>query len=266
MASLPVDQDPQAYYNLDNLYENTYPGRIIAMGVSDCGRLAIQAYAIMGRSEGSRSRMFVDEGEGSVRTTAPGKSAEEMAATPNAELIYYQASAAGKGLYVVSNGAQTKPIYQSVLSGSSLRESIGSAPTVDGVNLSEYEPDAPNFTPRISGVIDLRDNAPTPVGLAVVRKEPDSDEPIYSTYEADDVRSIVPGLGFVVHTYLSDGDPLPSFDREPFAIRFGEDALETAQKIWRLLSKDNRVALMTRSINLDTKKIEETCILNAPPA
>lgn len=266
MIELEVKRDhPEVFANIDELAGNTYPGRVLAMGVSSCGNLAVQAYGIMGRSTGSRSRIFVDEGMGSVRTVAPGKTPEEMSATENAELIYYQASMAGSGVFVVSNGAQTRPVYEKSLDGATLEDSVKAAPIVGGVDLSKYEPDEPNYTPRITGIIDLREDAPTPAGISVVRKDLKTEEPIRSTYETEDVRNIAPGLGFMVHTYLGDGDPLPSFDQDPFAVLIEEDAVSTAHNLWRLLNRENRVALMTRSIDLETQKIVETCIINSPP-
>lgn len=266
MPELQVSRDfPELRDNLEALHDNAYPGRIALMGLSERGDVAIQAYAIMGRSIGSRSRIFVDEGLGSIRTTAPGKTQEEMAATENSELIYYQAAKAGEGVFIISNGAQTVPVYESILSGDNLDSAVKNSPTVNGVDLSKYEPDAPNFTPRITGLIDLRENAVTPFGLSVVTKEPEGDEPVHTTYVAnDDVKNFVPGVGFAIQTYLSDGNPLPSFNREPYALPLGEGASSTAHKIWHLLNRDNRVALMTRSINLETGRIEVTCILNSP--
>jgi IMP cyclohydrolase len=269
MPELQLDRDyPEVYQNIDRLRANAYPGRIAIMGMTSkyYGSLAVQAYAIMGRSAGSRSRIFVDEGAGSVRTTAPGKSAEEMAATDNAELIYYQAAKAGEGVFVISNGAQTSPVYESIMSGKGLEEAIKEAPIIGGVDLSKYEPDEPNFTPRITGVIDFRKEAPTPFGLSIVRKTTETDEPVYTTYEGSDIRDMPAGHGMVLHTYAGDGNPLPSFNREPYMIHLDEDAPSTALKIWRLLNKENRVALMTRTINVKTQEIEETCIVNAPPA
>jgi IMP cyclohydrolase len=184
MPELQLNRNyPEAYDNLVELGENDYPGRIAMMGLSATGDLAIQAYAIMGRSTSSRTRIFTDEGAGSVRTTAPGKTQEEMAATENAELIYYQASAAGEGVYVISNGAQTDSVYKGILRGYTLGAAVETAAIVGNVDLSRYEPDAPNYTPRITSVIDLRKNAPTPFGFSIVRKEPDTDEPIRTTYE-----------------------------------------------------------------------------------
>jgi len=108
MAQLQLEQGQSVIYeNMTALGDNSYPGRVAMMGLNLGGDKAIQAYAIMGRSAGSRTRIFVDEGLGSVRTVAPGKTAEEMAKTPNAALIYYQASVASNGVYVISNGAQT---------------------------------------------------------------------------------------------------------------------------------------------------------------
>lgn len=253
----------EAYEMQNHLEGNSYPGRIAMMGLNSSGDLAIQAYAIMGRSTGSRTRIFVDEGLGSVRTVAPGKSPEEMAATENSALIYYQASMSGEGVYVISNGAQTPHVHQSVVGGWTLGAAVRSAPEVAGVDLSKYEPDKPNFTPRITGVIDLREEAPTPFGLAIVRRRKSGD-PVYATYTTNNIENIPKGTGFAIQTYVGDGSPLRSFTREPYALPFDKTAAKTAMRIWSALNQDNRVALLARSINRETGNIEETCIINSP--
>lgn len=254
----------EIYGGMAALEDNTYPGRVAIQGLSLDGRRGVQAYALMGRRPVSRTRIFVDRGLGSVHSVAPGKGQEAMAATKEAALIFYQASVAGKGVYVVTNGAQTPYVHKSILGGDDLETAVKSAPFINDVDLSIYEPDEPNSTPRIAGVIDLRDKAPTPFGLSIVRKDPSSDEPIYETYATDSIHNVTPGLGFVIQTYLENGNPLPSFDRQPYAFPLGETAVDTAHRIWDVLNKENRVALMVRSIDLDTQNIEETCVVNSP--
>ncbi|HUA13517.1 MAG TPA: IMP cyclohydrolase [Candidatus Sulfotelmatobacter sp.] len=266
MPELQIEQGQMEIYgNMTELRDNSYPGRVAMMGVNIDGQLAIQAYAIMGRSTGSRTRIFVDEGLGSVRTVAPGKTPEEMAETENAALIYYQASISGEGVHVISNGAQTPYVHEAIVDGKDLDTAVKEAPVLSGVDLSQYEPDEPNFTPRITGVIDLREGAPTPFGLAVVRKDSSSGEPRYETHMVDDIDKVPLGVGFGIQTYLGDDNPLPSFDLDPYAFPFDNDAVSTAQRIWGVLNRENRVALLTRSINLETGAIEETCIINSPP-
>lgn len=248
-----------------SLLDNTYPGRIAIMGLSSGGDLAFQAYAIMGRSEGSRNRIFVQEGS-SIRTVAPNKTPEEMAETEMAALIYYRALAAGEEIHVVSNGAQTDPVIEmmsNVETELSLEEALRAAPTVEGVDLSMYEPDGDNNTPRITGVIDFWDSAKTPFGLAVVRKDPETAEPIYSVYEAQGgVTKLALGVGYGVQTYNGNGNPLPSFDREPFAFPMGEDTIDTAHAIWDVLDPYNAVSLVVRAIDIESKRAAGTTIIN----
>jgi hypothetical protein len=231
------------------------------MGMGSEGDIALQAYAIMGRSAGSRDRIFVQDGT-SIRTTAPRKTPEEMAATAMSELIYYRALGSSESVHVVSNGAQTDPVLENVLKGFSLEEAVKEAPTVEGVDLSAFEPDDPNFTPRITGVIDLRTSAPTPFGLAVVSKNQATGDPDYAIYAAG-IDDLDLGIGFGVQTYNGNGDPLPSFDREPWAIPLGRDTVETAHAIWSTLNSQNVVSLAVRAIDLETGQAAGTTIINS---
>lgn len=260
-----IPSDLELWGGLDDLAQNSYPGRIAIMGMSsDPSQLQI-AYALTGRSEGSRQRIFVDEGYGCVRTVAPGKTEEEMAQTKDAELIYYQATRSAEGIYVVSNGAQTGPVFDCISAGADLEEAVKAAPTLDDIDLSKYEPDAPNYTPRITGVIDLRPEAPTPFGLAIVRKQSDSDDPEYDFYEMEDGETMPSvAVGYGVQTYAGNGDPLPSFDREPFAFPLSDSADNTAQRIWYALNSERRVAVVVHSIDIQENRVAETCIINAP--
>lgn len=246
---------------LSDLRSNEYPGRVAIMGIGMERDVALQAYAIMGRSEGSRDRIFVQDGT-SVRTTAPRKTAEEMAATAMSELIYYRALGTENMVHVVSNGAQTDPILKGVLGWNSLERAAKKAPVVDGVDLAAFEPDDPNFTPRISGVIDLRPNAPTPFGMAVVSKNQQTGEPDYAVYTSD-LDDLESGVGFGVQTYAGNGNPLPSFDREPWAIPLGRDTVDTAHALWATLNSENVVSLAVRAIDLETGEAVGTTIVNS---
>lgn len=156
-----------------NLTENEYPGRAIIMGLNSAGSAAVQAYILSGRSPGSRNRVFSSEGGGGrdVRVVAPDMTPEQMSEVEHANLIYYLAmTESGDGHFVVSNGAQTQPVTESLAVGKSLAGAVRAAPTVEGVDLSMYEPDTPNNTPRITGALTNRIET-TNFGLSVVRKK-----------------------------------------------------------------------------------------------
>ena len=241
-----------------NLRANPYPGRIAIMGLSENGQ-AILAYALMGRRPSSRNRIFVQEGT-SVRTTAPDKTSAEMATAENASLIYYRAVRSDKGVNVVSNGAQTDHVFESVLAKKSLDTAVRSAPIVEGQDLSRYEPDEPNYTPRIVGVVDRREGALSSFGLAVIRKNPSHFEPIYSVYTPSILR---PGLGLGVQTYKGNGDPLPSYDQDPYPYPLGVDGPDTAVRLWNDLNQENRVAVVVREIDYMTGQSAGTTIINS---
>lgn len=246
------------------LADNEYPGRVIIMGLNSVGDAAIQAYAITGRSEGSRNRILVPvtadsnpEYTEGVRTVAPNLTAEQMSEVENAELIYYQAMNEMDGVHVVSNGAQTNPVLNSINTASfhakrgslELEQAVRGAPIVKGVDLSSYEPDAPNFTPRITGAYNNLDGR-TPFGLAEVSKGR-TIRPRYAVYKGTDLRKLTPGVGYGIQTYAGNGDPLPSFDHEPYPFPLGETAEETAHSLWNVLNADNRVAVVVKTMKLD---------------
>jgi IMP cyclohydrolase len=257
----PHPTDEEIERGRDSLAANEYPGRVIIQGWSEVAGLAIQAYALTGRSEGSRDRIFVEDGD-SVRTTSPTKTPEEMAQTDNAELIYYTAMRSRGGAFVVSNGAQTDYVLQSILSCNDLETAVRRAPVVNDVDLSTYEPDTPNNTPRIAGVIDIYD-AQTPFGLSIVRRSSETDEPIYSTYVLPPGSDLQEGVGYGIQTYNGNGNPLPSYDQSPFAFPIGEDARSAAEVIWDTLNRQNRVAVVVRSIDIVAQSLIETHTINA---
>lgn len=244
------------------LANNEYPGRVIIMGLNSPGDLAIQAYALTGRSEGSRNRVLVPEPAGDnpdytvgVRTVAPDMTPEEMAQVENAGLIYYRAMDEMDGDYVVSNGAQTEPVLHSLLRQQNIRFdnfdlefAVRAAPTVNGVDLSKYEPDTPNYTPRITGALYEADGK-TPFGLSIISKSRDT-RAKYATYKGKNLRALTPGVGYGIQTYAGNGAPLPSFDREPYAFPLGETTEEVAHSIWNVLNQDNRVAVVVRSVDI----------------
>lgn len=229
--------------NLDELAENPYPGRGIVQGLNWAGDMVLQAYWVMGRSENSRNRVLVVEDE-IVRTEAydPSKITDPSLIIYNAMRTFSDKHAC----HVVSNGDQTDTVITGFEEGQSFATSLEDR---------EYEPDKPNYTPRITGlVVPYRNQSPGGLaerGLSVIRKAPDSEEPIHEYYR--DVMTVEDaGFGQCVHTYLGDGSPLPSFDRPPFTVQTGDDLIDTAEMYWDSLDKDNRVALVVKGIHLAT--------------
>ncbi|HEY4964333.1 MAG TPA: IMP cyclohydrolase [Candidatus Saccharimonadales bacterium] len=276
MAQLELSPSQEAIdIGAQQLAENEYPGRVLITGLNTTGDTALQLYALMGRSPGSRLREFVPEGV-SIRTTAPGKTAEEMAATKNSELIYYRAFNSRDGVHVATNGAQTDPILESILGGMSLDEATRSAPDVDGgvdgggeplppIKLSWFEPDFPNSTARINSVVDKHNNGAAYIGLSIVRKDPLTGGPAYSTYEAL-AESLRPGVGYGIQTYKGNGDPLPTFDQDPYAYPLGRGIEDTTEDFWNRLNPATRVAAVVRGIDLISGQLTEPYIINSQAA
>jgi IMP cyclohydrolase len=256
----------QADAGQDALAANVYPGRVLIMGLGQDGSSAMQLYAIMGRSQGSRDRIFTQEGT-AVRTIAPRKTPEEMAATAMSELIYYRALRTNDaGLHVVSNGAQTDPVFEAMQEGATFEEAVRTAPVVDGVDLSAYEPDGENSTPRITGAIDLRPEAVASFGLVVAsrdRSKPAGEGDVEYRVRTANLADFTPGEAYGIQTYNGNGTPLPSFDQEPFAYPMGIDLVDTVHDFWDTLNAENRVAVVGRAIDLETGRSVGTMIINA---
>ncbi|MEE3362018.1 MAG: IMP cyclohydrolase [Anaerovoracaceae bacterium] len=222
---------------------NVYPGRGIVIGISEDGKYAVTGYFIMGRSENSRNRVFVTDGDG-IRTQA-----HDPAKMKDPSLIIY-APVRVTGTYtIVTNGDQTDTIYDGINAGKSFSEALESR---------EFEPDEPNFTPRISGIIDVGGGK---CGYKLSILKSDNGDPsscLRYTFDYSDPKA---GAGRLIHTYVGDGDPLPSFEGEPtpVKIRGGIDAF--TDEIWNGLNEDNKVSLFVRFIDIATGKTE-TRIVN----
>lgn len=224
----------------ERLAANPYPGRGIVLGRSDRG-LWIQVYWIMGRSEHSRNRIFVCEGD-TVRTQAADASKVE-----DPSLIIYNAMRRLDSVYIATNGAQTDGLYEGMAQGKSFTESL------EGW---EHEPDAPNFTPRISTVLDLAGGA---AWFSVIKASPfapDASEHHFHRYIRID-----PGCGYTVTTYTGDGKPLPSFAGPPYLTPLEGDAASIAERYWQALDSDNRIALAVREIDPDSSE-HQTQVIN----
>ena len=214
------------------LKHNLYPGRGILLGRSADNRQAVVAYFIMGRSENSRNRVFTPTEDG-IRTQAHDPS--KM--TDPSLIIYHPVRQVGEDL-VVTNGDQTDTIRDYLLEGRTFAEAL---------RTREFEPDAPNYTPRISGILH-RDGR---YQLSILKS--DEGDPgccCRYFYEYD---TPLAGEGRLIHTYQSDGDPLPSFLGEPIRVRIEAPDPETlADELWTALNEKNKVALFVRYIDLES--------------
>ena len=222
---------------------NSYPGRGIIIGKSADGKKAVTAYFIMGRSENSRNRVFVEEGEG-TRTQAfdPSKLSDPS-------LIIYAPVRVLDDKTIVTNGDQTDTVYDLMKEGKTFEESL---------RTREFEPDGPNYTPRISGIMNVKDNA-FDYSMSILKSNngnPDACNRYTFSYSDP-----VAGEGHFIHTYMCDGNPLPSFEGEPKLISIPDDMDAFADTLWTSLNEDNKVSLFVRYIDIATGKYE-TKIIN----
>ena len=225
------------------LQENAYPGRGIVIGKSPDGTKAVTAYFIMGRSENSRNRIFAEEGEG-IRTQA----FDESKLTDPSLIIYAPVRVLGSKT-IVTNGDQTDTVYDGIKEGLTFEQSLRSR---------EFEPDGPNYTPRISGIMQVEDGT-FHYAMSILKSNngnPDGCNRYTFTYE-----NPVPGEGHFIHTYMHDGDPLPSFEGEPKLAAMEDDIDVFTKALWESLNEDNKVSLFVRYIDIATGKYE-TRIVN----
>ncbi len=225
------------------LQGNSYPGRGIIIGRSADGSKAVTAYFIMGRSENSRNRVFVEEGEG-IRTQAfdPSK------LTDPSLIIYAPVRVLGNET-IVTNGDQTDTIYDGLEKGLTFEQSLRSR---------EFEPDGPNYTPRISGVMHVEDGAYDFAMSILKSNQGDPSQCNRYTYTYDNPKA---GEGRFIHTYMCDGSPLPSFEGEPKVISIPDDMDGFVESLWKSLNPDNKVSLFVRYIDIATGDYE-TKIVN----
>lgn len=233
---------------MQNLYEavgaTTYPGRGIIAGRTEDGEKAFFAYFIMGRSVNSRNRIFVREGDG-IRTEAfdPAKMEDPSL------VIYAPVRKIGNNI-IVTNGDQTDTIYDAVAGGKSF---------IDALRTRTFEPDAPNFTPRISMMANVEDGYSFVMSV-LKAADPSGKSCLRCFYEYENMEA---GEGRFVHTYRCNGDPIPSFEGEPEAVRIpGGSLSEISAGIWDALDQDNRVSLWTETVNLKNG-VTESRIMNS---
>ena len=220
-----------------------YPGRGIVIGKSEDGKKAVTAYFIMGRSENSRNRVFVEDGEG-IRTQAfdPSKLSDPSL------IIYAPVRVLGNDT-IVTNGDQTDTVYDLMSQGKTFEESL---------RTREFEPDGPNYTPRISGIMHI-ENGTFDYAMSILKSNngnPESCNRYTFAYE-----NPAAGEGHFIHTYKCDGNPLPSFEGEPKLIAIPDDMDAFADSLWNSLNADNKVSLFVRYIDIATGTYE-TKIIN----
>lgn len=225
------------------LQSNEYPGRGIVIGRTPDGKYAVTAYFIMGRSVNSRNRIFVEDG-GGIRTEAfdPSKLSDPS-------LIIYAPVRVLGSRTIVTNGDQTDTVYDGFTAGKSFEEAL---------ETRKFEPDAPNYTPRISGVMEFADGAFS-YKMSIL-KSADGDPLCCSRYTFS-YDAPLAGEGRFIHTYQGDGNPLPSFEGEPTRIAIGgEDIDGFAESIWESLNGENKVSLFVRYIEIGTGRCESRII------
>ena len=232
-----------ALYDLSTLLsENSYPGRGILLGKSADGKCGMIAYFIMGRSENSRNRVF-ERFDGGMRTRA----FDESKLTDPSLIIYnpYLACRCGKA-DIVTNGDQTNTVYDFLAEGKTFE---------DALMTREFEPDAPNFTPRISGLMHY--DGALRYEMSILKSANGDDTVCNRFFYRYEARA---GIGHFIHTYKCDGNPIPSFYGEPEEVALPNTAEELATLVWENLNADNKVSLFVRCVPLDGGDTSEIII------
>lgn len=227
----------------ETLKQNEYPGRGIVLGKSEDGSAAVAAYFIMGRSENSRNRIFAAEDEG-IRTEAFDASKMKDPSL----IIYVPVRVLGKNT-IVTNGDQTDTLYEGLSKGLTFEQALRSR---------TFEPDEPNYTPRISGLLHV-ENGSCDYALSILKSDNGNPESACRfTFAYDNPQD---GVGRFIHTYHGNGNPLPSFAGEPVPVVIRGDIDVFTNRIWESLNADNKVSLFTRFIKIETGECE-TRIVN----
>ena len=222
----------------EQLKTNAYPGRGIVLGLAPSGKKALIAYFIMGRSANSRNRIFAEEPDG-IRTEAADPAKMEDPSL----IIYHPVRQMGRGL-IVTNGDQTDTILEFLERG---------LPMEQALRTREFEPDGPNWTPRISGLL-------SPDGsykLSILKSADESGTRcLRQTFEYPGQA----GVGHFLHTYAGDGSPLPSFAGEPEQVAIGGDIDEFTDAVWNSLDEANRISLFVRFTDLETRAFQQRIV------
>ena len=216
------------------LTANAYPGRGIVIGKSADGKKAVTAYWIMGRSENSRNRVFTETEDG-IKTEA----ADPSKLTDPHLIIYSPVRVLGNKT-IVTNGDQTDTIYELMVKQQTFEQAL---------RTREYEDDAPNYTPRISGIMHVEGGTYN-YAMSILKSadgNPDCCERFTFTYT-----NPLNGTGHFIHTYMGDGNPLPSFEGEPKLVDIPDDIDAFTEMLWTSLNEDNKVSLFVRFIDIET--------------
>ena len=232
------------YQNNDlfaSLKSNTYPGRGIVLGQTADGKQSVAAYFIMGRSENSRNRVFTER-DGEI-FTAPFDASKVQ----DPSLIIYAAVRTFETHLIVTNGNQTDTIYDGLQAGLTFSRALESRC---------FEPDAPNYTPRISGLISFMENGFTYQMSILKSADPEGSACNRFTF----AYAPIPGLGHFLHTYAGDGNPLPTFQGEPERIALADGIDEMTDRLWTSLNAENRISLYVRYTDLKTGTAEKRIV------
>ena len=220
---------------------NPYVGRGIVLGKTEDGKKAVSAYFIMGRSQNSRNRVFTER-DGAVFTEPHDASKVE-----DPSLIIYAAIRRYENKLIVTNGDQTDTVYEGLKAGKGFSEAL---------TAREFEPDAPNLTPRISGMITFGEGNFT-YEMSIL-KSADAEGTACNRYTFS--YPSLAGLGHFIHTYVTDGNPIPTFQGEPERIEIPNSIDELTDKIWNALDADNKISLYVRYTDLETGKTDSRMI------
>ena len=227
----------------EELAGNAYPGRGIVIGKSADEKYAIMAYFIMGRSSNSRNRVFIEDGEG-IRTQAFDPSKLE-----DPSLIIYAPVRVLGNKTIVTNGDQTDTIYELMDKQQTFEQAL---------RTRTFEPDAPNYTPRISGILHI-ENGGYNYAMSILKS--DQGDPSSCNHYTFAYENPKAGEGRFIHTYMGDGNPLPSFEGEPTLVALEGDIDSFTKTVWENLNEENKVSLFVRYIEIATGKYE-TRIIN----
>lgn len=235
----------------EELSRTSYPGRGLISGKSEDGKYAVSAYWTMGRSAGSRNRIFVSDTENGTEVIRT-KAFDETLIAGDPSLIIYAAvrtfeSADGLKT-IVTNGDQTDTVFEGLKNGLTFEQSLRSR---------KYEHDAPNFTPRISSLLNIK-NGTYDYALSILKSDSgNGDNTLRFTYSYDNPQN---GEGHYIHTYMQDGNPLPSFEGEPVKLLIRGNIQQFSDEIWNALNEENKVSLFVRYIEIATGKYEQKII------
>ncbi|NLZ47781.1 MAG: inosine monophosphate cyclohydrolase [Clostridiales bacterium] len=233
-----MNLEKMALINEEAIRQNQYPGRGIVIGMTPDGENYVQVYWIMGRSQNSRNRVFELEGR-YVKTKA-----FDPAKLEDPSLIIYYPVKDINDKHIVTNGDQTDTIYDYLKEGKSFE---------DALNTREFEPDDPNYTPRISGFIDCTPGKAA-YGMSILKTIDNNKDLSVRSYFY--YGSFIKGYGHCIHTYKEDGNPIPSFVGEPFVVKLENDIEKNADYFWNLLNEENKISLLVKYINVKDNSVK----------